>query len=787
VTNHDRAKVFNSLRGTLPLVIRPMRRPAILLRFRHRSGRLPRGGLAVLLALVAILSNPVSSGAGTLSGAYTNPTYLTSIPFGAHSHWLQPWRAYLETTPASTFVNGVGMNFDIQSPTNPDLVMHMLANHGVRHPRIEIGWGNFTYQDETQLFPYLQQSYAATIAAARTYGMRPLILLNAHHGAPGPALTYNHIAPAGAPQGATTITVDSTTNIIPGYSGLNNLTTYWMAEALVTSVSGTTLTLSKPLPNAIAPGAAVSMSTLKYRPFSVPGSADYLATMAGWNRYVKSVATFVANGLGTAGAADKGFDFEVWNELTFGSNFLYITTYYNPNPYNYNTTAIFADLPLQTSNAMEANPGPFTGVQMGDGMANTIPWPSSSQEPKRITAIDKHPYGARHTYPQEPPPGGQNAINALGTVDAPGSFVPSYSALFPEYYGTALQTETMVRDMGPITNSIYGTQHGRYARYINGQVAPVSSWITEVNQGPVEDNPNISTSDALALKAKSTARYLAFFLNKGVTQLDFYGADGGDKDLGMVLDSFIASAGQPGATYPADDRSVTSPALATMQRMVAQMSSQMDPSLTLASTRPLAVTSITDTHDHYQFAGDGTAAHPPLYDRDVFSILPFQVNSSRFVIPYYVQTRDYTKTLAPEQFTVQLQGIHGANASVAAYDPVTDTSVPVTVTGQTANSLTVQLSATDSPRFLTVQEGSSNNGQAFPNTSPVPMENPGPTSQTAVPLPNTAVPIPNTGSAVAQTGITAPAPLLLIGVAMLGMSCRRSRRRWLGKGRIRPG
>jgi hypothetical protein len=48
----------------------------------------------------------------------------------------------------------------------------------------------------------------------------------------------------------------------------------------------------------------------------------------------------------------------------------------------------------------------------------------------------------------------------------------------------------------------------------------------------------------------------------------------------------------------------------------------------------LTLDSITDTHNHYQFAGAGTAAHPNLYDRDVFAFLPFQVNAKRFVIPY---------------------------------------------------------------------------------------------------------------------------------------------------------
>ena len=75
------------------------------------------------------------------------------------------------------------------------------------------------------------------------------------------------------------------------------------------------------------------MMTLKYRPFSVPGSPDYNATMNGWNTYVRNVAKFAAETLGTTQAADKGFDMEIWNELTFGSQFLSINNYYAKAPF----------------------------------------------------------------------------------------------------------------------------------------------------------------------------------------------------------------------------------------------------------------------------------------------------------------------------------------------------------------------------------------------------------------------------------------------------------------------
>jgi hypothetical protein len=107
------------------------------------------------------------------------------------------------------------------------------------------------------------------------------------------------------------------------------------------------------------------------------------------------------------------------------------------------------------------------------------------------------------------------------------------------------------------------------------------------------------------------------------------------------------------------------------------MSEGLDPGLT--ATRALQITSISDTHDHYQFDGDGTAAHRPLYDREALAILPFQVNAGRFVIPYYVMMRNMTQSLAPEPFTVGLKGLNAASARAHVYDPLNDREVGVTV------------------------------------------------------------------------------------------------------------
>jgi hypothetical protein len=53
----------------------------------------------------------------------------------------------------------------------------------------------------------------------------------------------------------------------------------------------------------------------------------------------------------------------------------------------------------------------------------------------------------------------------------------------------------------------------------------------------------------------------------------------------------------------------------------------------IPTPRQLSLLEIGDYAGNKQFEGDGTADHPPLYNREVLAFLPFQVMSSQFVIP----------------------------------------------------------------------------------------------------------------------------------------------------------
>ena len=615
---------------------------------------------------------------------YTDPLYQTDIPFGMHSDWIQPWRGYLETVPASQFLNGVGVV--LKSP-NADLVCQMLSRHGVKLTRIEIGWVNVGYTQGTITNP---QAISALQACAK-WGLRPIILLNANHGAPCSALNFNAVAARAAAAGSTSLILADTAGIIPGKTGLSNLTVsltgYIAAQVLVTAVNGKTVTLSMPLPKAIAAGQSLPMTTLKYRPFSVPGSSDYNATLAGWKSYVLTVGRFASQYLGAG-----NFDLEVWNELVFGSNFLNINNYYSPAFATYDEKAVRAVLVQATADVATANPSVFNRVEITDGFANTLPWPASSTEPARVTGISKHCYPPNLTFPAQTKAGG--IVNALLVQEPKATFVPSYAAFCPDYAGTAIQTESYIRDISPISTLIQGVMHGRYARPGN----PCYGWMTECGYDPVYASVT-DPAAAMALKAKATARYFCFFLNKGCKKVTVFSTAGGDAGLGIVQDNFLNYCAT-NTVYPTNDSSYTSPALLVTGRIAAQMRSNAS---ALGTSRQLGVVSLTGLNTKIQFHGDGTTAHPDLHDTDVMAILPFQSGPHRFVIPYYVMTRKLVPALTPEPITITLSGLNPATTRVQCYDPINDTTTLPSVHAHKQN-VAIAVNATDYPYLLVVTD-----------------------------------------------------------------------------------
>jgi hypothetical protein len=134
--------------------------------------------------------------------------------------------------------------------------------------------------------------------------------------------------------------------------------------------------------------------------------------------------------------------------------------------------------------------------------------------------------------------------------------------------------------------------------------------------------------------------------------------------------------------------------------------------------RQLKLLAIEQDGNHAQFSGDGTVQHPQLYDRDVLAVLPFQSSPTRFVIPVYVMTRDlltlYEPGAAPsdttrfdlpdETFRVTLGNLpETANPpTVDSYDPLHDRSTPARLLSREGETGVFEVSASDSPRLLTL-------------------------------------------------------------------------------------
>ena len=204
---------------------------------------------------------------------------------------------------------------------------------------------------------------------------------------------------------------------------------------------------------------------------------------------------------------------------------------------------------------------------------------------------------------------------------------------------------------------------------------------------------------ALALKAKATARYFCFFLNKGCKKVTVFSTAGGDTRLGIVQDNFLNYC-LTNTVYPTNDAPYTSPALLVTGRIAEQM--RLNASA-LGTPRQLGVVYLTGLNTKTQFHGNGTAAHSDLHDSDVVTILPFQSNPHRFVIPYYVMTRKLVPALTPEPVTITLSGLNPATTRVQCYDPMNDTfSLPsVHAHGQT---VAISVNATDYPYLLVVTD-----------------------------------------------------------------------------------
>jgi hypothetical protein len=92
-----------------------------------------------------------------------------------------------------------------------------------------------------------------------------------------------------------------------------------------------------------------------------------------------------------------------------------------------------------------------------------------------------------------------------------------------------------------------------------------------------------------------------------------------------------------------------------------------------------------------------------LLEEQAAAFLPFEVNATRFLLAY-VTTQDFPNTLAPQRYRVTIGGVDGRHATVKYFSPDTDTTLPARVIATTEGTITLQLTITEVPRLIEIEE-----------------------------------------------------------------------------------
>lgn len=728
--------------------------------------------LAVLLAMLVHSSHPAAAAAGpalpgtqgswdgvtekaTLEGAYIDPLQQ-EIPFGIRSFFTVPWRSYMDTWDSSRYLDTVGVVFNNVKQEEAAATAAVMGEAGITAARLEIGWSNLDYNDESKLKSVNREAFRAQLTALKNNRIRPLILLNMNSGMPSPNVDVKTTVTQKAAKGDRVLYVDKTADIKPFYTGLKG-----MGPAMfpvITQVDPATgkCTLSAPLPNDV-PQGAITLVKLKYQPFSGPVFKDGTPnpasqeTLNGWLRYIKTVAEIVREDLGTTGQADAGFDFEVYNEYTFGYHYMYMDNYYEPKrgfaqEMTYSkggktVTGIEVLLPITADFVADPANG-LPGVRVISGFSNQRPYDNGTSVWPNQAGYSRHYYTGFDPVKSLIYPGSASSYtasnklyyNALGRLDGarmptninesiPGSYyVPNHVMTMPEEWSYLYTTESLIRDLSPFPGP--WQDHFRYASPGNGQTAEL--WMTETNYyrlpfaqklinetGATAADPELSNV-MLQTGAKALSRLYTFYAHKGMQTITAYNIRNQDNCFGILPEEFFTELKKN--NYQLNDavRAKIGPQMAVLKNIANLMKTGQS----ISTARPLQVTRLTEYKPQLVFAGDGTAEHPSRYNRDDFAVLPYQLSDRKFAIAYYVMTRDITHTYdeskspldparysMPEQeYEITLANVAGKGARVSAYDPMTNQSVPAQLLRSDANSVVVKVKSADYPRFLILEE-----------------------------------------------------------------------------------
>jgi len=617
-----------------------------------------------------LLGLSLLASAGAPAAPYVDPALL-DVPWGNFSFVRQGWRGYLETVPAAHFREGLGIVWGQTPPgKSADEVAATLAWAGFRRVRLEIPWGDLRW-DETGLTEASAQRLRAVLRALKEHGLRPLVLLNANHLQPCPVEWREFVVQRDAPEGARSVLVSGDVDgLDPGTVTLMSLADGVAAGPLVdeyqrhtgADARATRLVLSKPLARAVKAGETLRAARLRYLPLYPVGTPQFEATAKGWLRYVELVAKLMESSYGPG-----PFDVEIWNELTFGSAFLDIANYRDERrdprtPEFLHPGGSAWELASRTAALLKRK---HPQVSVIWGFSNTTFFHVKIPElPGGIDGQSYHPYGTGRRCFADMVRGKSELL-----LD---EYVPAGCAVQPEGYAQAWQqTESLLRLVAPGARAVHPPGSRTFGHYI-----------TEHGFAPAEIG---ITDPAAAARARAgfLLRAPLLWLNKGITAL-------------YVFDAYETNAGGFGILAAGDKEG--NPALSSLRRVSTALAG---PEAAFA-VRQLSFEVVREGAPAGVLPGDPDGKY--LRQEDAAALLPYQTHARRFVVACYVMTQDFPRPLAPQPYRVTVRGLDGRGLTLRFSAPENGSLEPVTVVNATADSVTLRLSLTETPRLLELQE-----------------------------------------------------------------------------------
>ena len=626
------------------------------------------------------------------------------------SHLQTGWARYLETVPALRLKEGVGSWTacqQLREPADAERILGPLHRYGISLFRFEIGWGSTDYRDDPaeplRLNSRTEGLYRAALQVSKAEGFRLLVLLNAHQGAPCGARSSSAKFLVAASEGATeaVLEIADPTGLRVGYSGISGLTHYCAAEALFKTLrpepqagaKAFRVTFGVPLPKDFGAGDEVQVQTLQYRPFGDP--ATEAETYEGFGEYADLLARIAQE----EGLEDGEIDFEIWNEMTFGTSFLFIENYDRSLKGEFDADRMLEQAATAIRRYFPARTTVINGFPNTSFFFNGF-W--GSARPAGVNGESYHPYGNQwRAFPDLAQKDKRHLREAYRNVDG---FVPRYGTLFPEYKGNYVDSHDLISLMQPeMREQLVAEGHAPpgWRRYMTENAL----FLKEANAPEpyarqIAERPEHWVS-------KYWLRMYPFYLNKGLHGV----CDGSLRNPMEWEDCWETKFAQTG-----DEAYLKS--MLPLQRMMALFEgAQHVPAERLIQLRP-RVRQLTG-QDTTIFGADGAliltdlpereAVGPwdparvepqPLTYRDAFCLLPFQVDDSTLALGAYIQTRNMLEGIDDAgRYAIALPGVKADAGQVRVYDPLADRDVPAEVT-TTAGILTVTVTLSDCPVWI---------------------------------------------------------------------------------------